>query len=74
VQISDVDGDSDAATKGLKAGDVVLEINSQPVTAAADIEAAVKKAQDAGRPSVLLTVRSGDQRRVVSIKMVSKKG
>jgi serine protease Do len=74
VQISDVDGDSDAATKGLKAGDVVLEINSQPVTAAADIEAAVKKAQDAGRPSVLLTVKSGDQRRVVSIKMVSKKG
>jgi serine protease Do len=74
VQIAEVDNDSDAALKGLKTGDVVLEINSQPVTSAADIEAAVKKAQDAGRPSVLMTVKSGEQRRVVPVKMVTKKG
>ena len=74
VQISEVDNDSDAATKGLKTGDVVIEINSQPVTSITDIEAAVKTAQDAGRPSVLMTVKSGDQRRIVSVKMLNKKG
>ncbi len=74
VQITEVDSDSDAAIRGLKNGDVVVEINNQAVTSAADIEAAVKKAQEAGRPSVLLTVKSGDQRRVVPVKMVTKKG
>jgi serine protease Do len=73
VTIGDVDPESDASTKGLRTGDVVVEVNSQTVATQADIEAAVKKAQDAGRPSVLITVKSGDQRRVVSVKMVNKK-
>ncbi len=74
VQITDVGSESDASTKGLKAGDVVLEINSQAVASAADVDAAVKKAEDAGRPGVLVTLKSGDQKRVVSIKMATKKG
>ncbi len=73
VPISDVDPESDASTKGLRTGDVVIEVNSQTVATTADIETVVKKAQDAGRPSVLVTVKSGDQRRVVSLKMVTKK-
>ena len=73
VPISEVDPESDASTKGLRSGDVVIEVNSQTVATSADIETAVKKAQDAGRPSVLVTVKSGDQRRVVSVKMVNKK-
>lgn len=73
VQIVEVAEGSDADAKGLKPADLVLEINGQPVESAADIEAAVKKAQGAGRPSVLMTIKSGDQRRVVSVKMVTKK-
>ena len=73
VAISEVDAESDASTKGLRTGDVVVEVNSQTVATPADVEAAVKKAQDAGRPSVLITVKSGEQRRVVSVKMVTKK-
>ncbi len=73
VPIGEVDPESDASTKGLRTGDVVIEVNSQAVGTSADIETAVKKAQDAGRPSVLITVKSGDQRRVVSVKMVTKK-
>ena len=73
MSIGDVDPESDASTKGLRTGDVVIEVNSQTVATTADIETVVKKAQDAGRPSVLVTVKSGDQRRVVSIKMVTKK-
>lgn len=69
VQITDVDSNSDAATKGLKSGDVILEVNSQTVNTPADVEAAVKAAKDLGRSAVLLTVRSGEQKRVVAVQM-----
>jgi serine protease Do len=72
VTISEVDGSSDAATKGLKAGDVVLEVNSQPVASSEEVEAAVKKAKDMGRRAVLLSVKSADQQRVVAVQI--KKG
>ncbi len=69
VQITNVDSDSDAATKGLKSGDVILEVNSRTVKSPADVDAAVKEAKDLGRSAVLLTVRSGDQKRVVAVQM-----
>jgi serine protease Do len=67
--IAEVDPNSDAATKGIAGGDVVLEINSQTVTTAAEFEATVKKAKDAGRAAVLLSIKSGDQKRVVPVKI-----
>ena len=63
--ISDVDSASDAATKGLKNGDYILEIQGAQVTKAADVEAGVKKAKDAGRKAVLLRVKSGETVRFV---------
>ena len=67
--IAEVDQNSDAATKGIAGGDVVLEINSQTVTTVAEFEATVKKAKDAGRLAVLLSVKSGDQKRVIPVKI-----
>jgi serine protease Do len=67
--IAEVEPTSDAATKGLASGDVVLEINSQAVTTAADFEAIVKKVKEAGRAAVLLSVKTGDQKRVVPVKI-----
>jgi len=69
VQITDVDVNSDAARKGLKSGDVILEVNSQTVSSPEDVEAAVKAAKELGRSAVLLTIRSGDDRRVVAVQM-----
>jgi len=69
VQVTDVDSSSDAAVKGLKSGDVILEVNSRAVSAPADVEAAVKAAKDLGRTAVLLSVRSGDQKRVVAVQL-----
>jgi len=76
VSIADVTAGSDAATKGLKTGDVILEVNSQKVTSATDVESEVKKAQQLGRRAVLLSVKSGEQRRVVPVQLTqdSKKG
>jgi serine protease Do len=69
VAIEDVSSDSDAAQKGLKAGDIILEVSGEPVSSAADVEAGVKKARDLNRPSVLLHVKSADQKRFVAVKM-----
>lgn len=71
VAIADVDANSHAATKGLKAGDIILEVNHQPVNSPEDVEAAVKAAKGLGRKSVLLTVKSADSevKRVVGVQM-----
>ena len=72
VQISEVESGTDAATKGLRAGDVIVEVNSLTVNSAAEVESAVKKAKDLGRKAVLLNVKSGEQKRLVAVQM--KKG
>jgi serine protease Do len=76
VAIAEVTDNSDAATKGLKSGDLILEVNSQKVANAADVETAVKRAQELGRRAVLLSIKSGDQRRVVAVQLnaTTKKG
>lgn len=69
VAISDVDAGSDAATKGLKAGDRILEVAGQPVSTADEVDNGVKKASAMGRKAVLLHVKSGDQKRFVAVQL-----
>jgi len=56
-----VDGSSDAGTKGLQQGDVILSANYRDVLSVADLEAAVRAAQTGSRPAVLLRVQRGNQ-------------
>ncbi|MBS0242085.1 MAG: PDZ domain-containing protein, partial [Proteobacteria bacterium] len=69
VAIQDVDGSSDAALKGIKAGDVILEVQGQPVKTAAEVQTGVKKAGDAGRKAVLLRIKQGDVTRFVAVQI-----
>ena len=57
--IEDVQEDSRAADAGLRAGDVIEEVNRQPVQSVADLRAALEKAAD--RPLLLLVTREGNQ-------------
>jgi serine protease Do len=57
--ITKVDADSDAADKGLQAGDVVVKINNRTVRTPADFQAGVADAKKSGRTSVLLLVSRG---------------
>lgn len=74
VVIAEVDPSSDAAEKGLKAGDIIMEVSGQAVTAPEDVAGGVKKAQDMKRAAVLLHVKSGDQKRFVAVQLKDKKG
>lgn len=72
VMISDVEADSDAAEKGLKAGDVILEVAGEAVTSPADVASRVEKAQSMGRTAIMLSVKGPDQKRFVPVQL--KKG
>ncbi|MEQ1712484.1 MAG: Do family serine endopeptidase [Hyphomicrobium sp.] len=72
VVIAEVEPGSDAAQKGLKSGDVILEVQGQPVTTADEVLTGVKKAADLGRKAVLLHVKSADNKRFVAVQL--KKG
>jgi serine protease Do len=59
--VTEVDPTSDAAAKGMLAGDVITEAGQAPVATPEDFEAAVAAAQEAGRKSLLLLVRRGGE-------------
>jgi serine protease Do len=69
VAISEVKSDSDAASKGLKSGDVILEVQGEKVATPDDVSAGVKKATANGRRAVLLRVKSGDVLRFVAVQL-----
>jgi Do/DeqQ family serine protease len=58
VVVSDLDADSGAAEAGLRNGDLIEEVNRQPVSSVSEFNAALQKA---GKKSVLLRVRRGNE-------------
>jgi len=68
VIITDVAPDSNAAEKGLSEGDIIVQVNSQPVATPSDVEQAVRKAKRLGRPAVLLTVETSNGSRFVAVQ------
>ena len=65
--ITEVDPESEAAGKGLAAGDLITEAGQQPVTSLADLDARVSEAREAGRKSILLLIRRGGEPRFVAL-------
>lgn len=72
VAIAEVDPTSDAAEKGLKPGDVILEVSGQIVSSPDDVITGIKKAQDLKRTAVLLHIQSADQKRFVAVQLTKK--
>ncbi len=65
--VTDVDPDSDAADRGIQAGDVITAVNSQEVAGADDIAKAMAEAAKAGRKSVLVQISRDDTNRFVAL-------
>jgi serine protease Do len=73
VVIASVDPSSDAASNGLKRGDVILSINQQPTLTVAAAAALIDAAKKAGRDTVLLLVERGTQPAIyIGVKLVHK--
>ena len=66
VVVTNVDSDSDAAQKGIKSGDVILEVGGLNVKTPDDVANGVKEATKLGRKAVLMRVKSGSEMRFVA--------
>jgi serine protease Do len=67
VVITDVTQDGTAADRGLKAGDVIVEVQQQSVTSPADVQKHLVDAHGQGRKSALLLVQGKDGMRWVPL-------
>ena len=67
--IEAVDATSDAAAKGLAAGDVITEVAQQPITDVADFQARVDAATAKGQKSILLLIRRDGNPRFVALNL-----
>jgi len=69
VIVTEVDNSSDAAQKGIKTGDVILEVGGLAVKNPEDLANGIKEATKLGRKAVLVRVKSGDQTRFVAVQL-----
>jgi serine protease Do len=67
VVITDVTQDGTAADRGLKSGDVIVEVQQQSVASPADIQKHLTDARVQGRKSALLLVQGKDGMRWVPL-------
>ncbi|HZZ60281.1 MAG TPA: Do family serine endopeptidase [Roseiarcus sp.] len=67
VVVADVDPDGAAAQKGIRTGDVILEVAGKPVSRPSDVKAAIVAARADGKKSVLMQVKSEDGARFVAL-------
>lgn len=67
--VTAVDVESDAALKGLAAGDLITEAGQRPVATVADFTTAIEEARAAGRKSLLLLIRRGGDPRFVALSL-----
>lgn len=69
VAVSGIKDLSEAAEKGMVAGDVIVEINQKPVASPQEVVEIIEKAQKAGRKSVLLLLNRGSDVRFVALRL-----
>jgi serine protease Do len=62
-----VDPDGPAAERGLKTGDVILDVGGKAVASAADVRKALTEAKAQGKHDILMRVKSADATRFVAV-------
>jgi serine protease Do len=67
VVVTDVAANGTASDRGLKPGDVIVEVQQQPVATPVDVQKRLTEARDQSRKSVLLLVQGKDGMRWVPL-------
>jgi serine protease Do len=67
VVVTQVNPEGQAASQGLREGDVIVSVNQKPVTSAEDVTAALDAAQKDKRSAALLMVQRGDAKSFVAV-------
>jgi serine protease Do len=68
VQIVQVDPTGQAASKGISAGDVILEVSGKPVTSAKQVKSEIESAKKDGKKAVLMLVKTAQSSRFVAFE------
>lgn len=75
VAVASVDPNSKAADQGIRRGDVILELNSKPVSTVEDVSAGIREAREKGKRVVLLQIKGRDkQSRFLALPLDQKPG
>jgi serine protease Do len=64
-----VESNSDAGQKGIRVGDMILEIGGNAVSGPDDVAKAVREANKLKRKAVLLRIKSGSETRFVALQL-----
>jgi len=67
VAVVQVDPNGPAAERGIKTGDVILEVGGKAVANAADVRKALSDARTAGKNAVLMRVKTADAVRFIAL-------
>ncbi|MFK8252208.1 Do family serine endopeptidase [Ancylobacter terrae] len=74
VVVTEVDPRGPAAERGIRSGDVILDVGGQPVSTAADVRKGIADARKDNRKAVLMRVKSEQGTRFVAISLGSPRG
>jgi serine protease Do len=74
VVITDVAPGSAAADRGLKAGDVIVEVQQAEVSSPADVQKRVEAARKADRKFVLMLIQRQDGKQYLPLSLSKEKG
>ena len=67
--MTDVTPDGAAAGRGLKPGDVIVEVQQEPVSTPADVQERMDRYRKQNRKTVLMLVQSGEGLRWVPVPL-----
>ena len=67
--VTNVDPDSDAADRGIQAGDVITAVNSQEIKGVGDVKSAIDAASKSGRKAVLFQISRDNTNRFVALPL-----
>ncbi|WP_035266551.1 Do family serine endopeptidase [Ahrensia sp. 13_GOM-1096m] len=69
ILVTSVEPGSSASDVGIRAGDIISEVNNEPVSSARDIEAQLETAKKDGRKAALLRLENESRSRFVAVQI-----